>query len=203
MIRINLLPVRISKRQEAVRQEVLIAAIGLFLLLGGGIAMLMQLNGNIDEVKSTNAQMSQEIEVLNQTVRRVEEVDQLKSELQLKLDIITRLKANKTGPVHMLAEISLATPEKLTLTSLHEENHQLSIEGYALSPEVISNFMSNLDTSDWFTEIYLIEMEGDVQDGRRLNTFSIQASLVIPGANDAAETEEEPAAGGRGRGGGQ
>jgi type IV pilus assembly protein PilN len=153
----------------------------------------MQVGASIGDVKADNATMSQEIEVLNQTVRRVEEVDQLRAELQLKLDIITQLKATKSGPVHMLAELSLATPEKLTLTELHEEDYQISLEGYALSPEVISDFMTNLDTSIWFEEVYLIEMEGEVQDGRRLNTFTIQATFVLPG--EAAVTADDGEAG--------
>lgn len=197
MIRINLLPIRISKRQEAVRQEVLFSGIGLAVVLGVGVFFSTQLGADIGETKANNATMNQEIEVLNQTVRRVEEVDQLRAELQLKLDIISELKATKSGPVHMLAELSLATPEKLTLSKLHEENYQISIEGYALSPEVISDFMTNLDTSIWFEEVYLIEMEGEVQDGRRLNTFTIQATFVLPNevavTTDAAVTTEEEA----------
>jgi type IV pilus assembly protein PilN len=191
MIRINLLPIRISKRQEAVRQEVLFSGFGLAIILGVGIFFSVQVGADIDAVKADNATMSQEIEVLNQTVRRVEEVDQLRAELQLKLDIISELKATKSGPVHMLAELSLATPEKLTLTELHEEDYQISLEGYALSPEVISDFMTNLDTSIWFKDVYLIEMEGEVQDGRRLNTFTIQATFVLPGESDEPAGEEE------------
>tara|TARA_B110000037_G_C17018107_1_gene464099 strand:- start:26 stop:622 length:597 start_codon:yes stop_codon:yes gene_type:complete len=197
MIRINLLPIRISKRQEAVRQEVLLSGIGLAVVLGVGVFFSTQLSSDIGEAKANNATMNQEIEVLNQTVRRVEEVDQLRAELQLKLDIISELKATKSGPVHMLAELSLATPEKLTLSKLHEEDYQISLEGYALSPEVISDFMTNLDTSIWFEEVYLIEMEGEVQDGRRLNTFTIQATFVLPSeaevTTDAAVTTEEEA----------
>jgi type IV pilus assembly protein PilN len=193
MIRINLLPLRVSKRQEAVRQEVLLSGMGLAVFLGVGVFFSMQVGASIGDVKADNATMSQEIEVLNQTVRRVEEVDQLRAELQLKLDIITQLKATKSGPVHMLAELSLATPEKLTLTELHEEDYQISLEGYALSPEVISDFMTNLDTSIWFEEVYLIEMEGEVQDGRRLNTFTIQATFVLPG--EAAVTADDGEAG--------
>ena len=191
MIRINLLPIRISKRQEAVRQEVLISGLGLAGFLGVGMFFSVQVGADIDGVKADNATMSQEIEVLNQTVRRVEEVDQLRAELQLKLDIISELKATKSGPVHMLAELSLATPEKLTLTELHEEDYQISLEGYALSPEVISDFMTNLDTSIWFEEVYLIEMEGEVQDGRRLNTFTIHATFKLPSEAATAADEEE------------
>ena len=191
MIRINLLPIRISKRQEAVRQEVLISGLGLAGFLGVGMFFSVQVGADIDGVKADNATMSQEIEVLNQTVRRVEEIDQLRAELQLKLDIISELKATKSGPVHMLAELSLATPEKLTLTELHEEDYQISLEGYALSPEVISDFMTNLDTSIWFEEVYLIEMEGEVQDGRRLNTFTIHATFKLPSEAATAADEEE------------
>jgi len=195
MIRINLLPIRISKRQEAVRQEIILSGLGLVALLGMGVFFSLQVGADISDVKADNATMNQEIEVLNQTVRRVEEVDQLRAELQLKLDIISELKATKSGPVHMLAELSLATPEKLTLTELHEEDYQLSLDGYALSPEVISDFMTSLDTSIWFEEVFLIEMEGEVQDGRRLNTFTIHATFVLSGGAGGDEESAEGEAG--------
>ena len=90
----------------------------------------------------------------------------------------------------MLDEISNATPEKLTLTSLREERRRLSIQGYAVSNEVISQFLSQMELSDWFDEVYLIEIDQEEQDGYKLKTFSITAQLVVPGEVVLEESEE-------------
>ena len=94
------------------------------------------------------------------------------------------MKLNKHGPVHLLDELSNATPEKLTLTGLQEQKRNLSITGMAVSNEVISQFLSNMEQSDWFDDVYLIEIDQDEQNGYKLKTFSITARLIVPGIRD-------------------
>ncbi len=198
MIRINLLPVRVSKREAAVRRELAVGGIGLagILLVVGSFQMLLQ--GKLADVRAKNAQIQQEIDNLKQVVARVDEVDVLRQELQKKLDVIGALKQAKTGPVHMLDEISVATPTKLTLSGIREDSRRLSITGYAVSNEVISQFLSNMELSDWFDEVYLIEIDQEEQDGYKLKTFAITARLIVPG-EDLSESEEEEAPEEKGR----
>ncbi len=197
MIRINLLPVRVSKREAAVRRELAVGGIGLagMLLVVGSFQMLLQ--GKLADVRAKNAQVQQEIDNLKQVVARVDEVDVLRQELQKKLDVIGALKKTKTGPVHMLDEISVATPTKLTLSGIREDNNRLSITGYAVSNEVISQFLSNMELSDWFDEVYLIEIDQEEQDGYKLKTFAITARLQMPGDEEEDVKEEAPEEGRR------
>jgi type IV pilus assembly protein PilN len=185
MIRINLRPVRISKRQESVRRELLIGAIGLTGLLLGAFALYSMLGGEVDKVKGENASMKQELDQLSKTVKRVEEVDAMKADLETKLGVINSLKARKAGPVHMMDEISTATPEKLTLTGLSETDGRILLEGFALNHEIIAQFNSNLEMSDWFDEVFLIEIEEEETEGFRFQSFSIQGELVVPGQEEA------------------
>ncbi len=199
MIRINLLPIRVSKREAAVRRELAFGGIGLLgtLLVFGSFQMLLQ--GKLADVRARNAQIQQEIDTLKNVVARVDEVDVLRPELQKKLHVIGSLKIAKSGPVHMLDEISSATPEKLTILSLREERQHLNITGYAVSNEVISQFLSKMELSDWFDEVYLIEIDQEEQDGYKLKTFSITAQLVLPGQEAVEETEETTGPSGRRR----
>ncbi len=199
MIRINLLPIRVSKREAAVRRELAFGGIGLLgtLLVFGSFQMLLQ--GKLADVRARNAQIQQEIDTLKNVVARVDEVDVLRQELQKKLNVIGSLKSAKSGPVHMLDEISSATPEKLTILSLREERQHLNITGYAVSNEVISQFLSKMELSDWFDEVYLIEIDQEEQDGYKLKTFSITAQLVLPGQEAVEETEETTGPSGRRR----
>ena len=99
----------------------------------------------------------------------------------------------------MLDEISNATPEKLTLTSLREERRRLSIQGYAVSNEVISQFLSNLEESEYFSEVYLNAIDQTEVGGVKLKEFSITAKLVVPGF-DAEESSDDVKKGKRAKG---
>ena len=89
----------------------------------------------------------------------------------------------------MMDEISTATPEKLTLTGLSEQDGRILLEGFALNHEIIAQFNSNLEMSDWFDEVFLIAIEEEEQEGFRFQSFSIQGDLVVPGQDkDDSET---------------
>lgn len=190
MIRINLRPIRISKRQEAVRRELIVGAVGLCAMLVVVYFFYAMLGGEVDRVKGENASMKQELDQLSKTVKRVEEVDALKADLETKLGVINTLKARKAGPVHMMDEISTATPEKLTLTGLSEKDGRILLEGFALNHEIIAQFNSNLEMSDWFDEVFLIEIEEEETEGFRFQSFSIQGELVVPGQDGPKKDQE-------------
>ena len=181
MIRINLLPVRESRRLEAVKRELILGGLVGFIVAGVCAAMFIVVQAKVSDMRAQNAQLQQEIDNLKAIVARVDEIDQLKGELQRKLDVIAALKRNKTGPVHLLDELAEATPEKLTLGSLTEAGGRLTIEGYAVSNEVISQFLSNMENSEWFDEVYLIEIDQDERAGYKIKVFSVTARLVVPG----------------------
>ena len=187
MIRINLLPVRESRRLEAVKRELILGGLIGFVAAGVCGAMFIVVQAQVSDMRAENAQLQQEIDNLKAIVARVDEVDKLKKDLRKKLDVISQLKRSKHGPVHLLDELSNATPEKLTLTGLKEDNRNLSIVGIAVSNEVISQFLSNMEQSDWFDDVYLIEIDQDEKKGYKLKTFSITARLIVPGNEDVEE----------------
>lgn len=191
MIRINLLPVKTSRRHEAVKGELVIAgvALGAVLLLLLGFQVL--LSRQVSQVEARNAILQQEISGFEDLIVEVKRMEELKADLERKLGVIKQLKANKTGPVHMLDQLSEATPEKLQLVSLDEKKGKIQLTGIAVNNEVISQFMSNLERSEYFTDVFLNEIDQSEKDGVKLKDFSIRARMVVPGsaaAEAAAET---------------
>ena len=61
----------------------------------------------------------------------------------------------------------------------------------AVTNEVISDFLGNLEKSDYFSEVYLNAIDQTESGGVKLKEFSISAKLVVPGL---AELEAEEAA---------
>ncbi len=181
MIRINLLPQRISRRQEAVRQELLVAGVIGGLVLAMLFAAQVAQAARVNSVRAENTRISQDIERKKEDVTKVDAMEALKAEYLRKLAVIGRLKANKTGPVHMLDELSMATPEKLQLVSLDENRGRVQLTGIAVSNEVISQCLSNLEQSIYFEDVYLNAIDQVEKEGIKLKNFSITARLVVPG----------------------
>lgn len=191
MIKINLLPVKATRRQDAVKRELVLGGLGMVvLLLVCGVAYVI-VGARVADLRAQNAQLTKDIDNLKAIVARVDEVDKLKQDLRKKLDVIAGLKASKQGPVRMLDELSNATPEKLQLTNLDENKKKLTLTGLAVSNEVISQFLSNLERSDWFSDVYLVGIEQVDEEGYKLKEFTVTARAVIPRAKSKSAEEEE------------
>jgi type IV pilus assembly protein PilN len=204
MIRINLLPVRHSRRQEAVRAEVAIAIVGLVamcLAMGG---MYMVVHGDLSSARAENRDLQKSIDKTRQIVAEVDEQERISADLNTKLRVIKRLKANRVGPVHLLDELSQATPEKLQLVSVEEDRSRVSITGLAVTNEVISDFLGNLEKSEYFNEVYLNAIDQTEAGGVKLKEFSISARLIVPGLEELdaeeADAKQKGKSGKRGKG---
>jgi type IV pilus assembly protein PilN len=181
MIRINLLPVRHSRRQEQVRNEMVLAGVGLGAITVGMGVMYMLVASQVSDARASNDALRQQINKTNEIVAEVDEQERLAQDLRTKLGVIMGLKANRVGPVHMLDELSQASPEKLQLRSVEEDDRKVGVTGVAVTNEVISQFLSNLEESEYFNEVYLNAIDQTEVGGVKLKEFSITAKLVVPG----------------------
>lgn len=180
MIKVNLLPVRVSRRQEAVKKELVLGGIGLALVLLLCTVLYVLLAANVNDVRAENSRLEKDLENLKAIVARVDEIEKFNEELKRKLAVIDELRANKVGPVHLLDELSNATPEKLYLRSMKEKQRKITLSGLASSNEVIAQFLQNLEKSDWFDEVYLNGIAQQNIGGLNLKEFEVTARLVAP-----------------------
>lgn len=179
MIRVNLLPVRVSRRFEAVKNELVIAGmVALAMVLGAGAfqytvnsdvnakeAQVAQLKGK----KNKNKKMDAELEELRADNKRMEDRRQ----------IIKTLQAKKHGPVHMLDEIAKATPDKLQLLELEEHKGQIRLVGIASTDPEIAEFAHRLEQSPYFDGVYINSTEQTVVLDAKVKKFTITAKLIV------------------------
>ncbi len=194
MIRINLLPVRTSKKQEAVRREALLALAGGAVALFAGLALWGVTQIELSGVAAENLALQNEIDKLSADAKRVDEMEKFEKDLQRKLDVIGDLRAKKAGPVHMLDDMSTAAPDRLTLTRLTQKGDNLEIEGIAVSNTVISEYLRALDASPYFDAVFLKDIEALAPDKTisvTLKKFMLTARLTPV---KAAPTPVKPAA---------
>lgn len=190
MIRINLLPVRETKRKMALIQ------LGAFYaaMIGITIALLMAWHvavvAKLGMEKKKLSDMEQQKKALEPELQKVEEFKKKKEAVQQRLDVITQLEGSRKGPVRMMDELSSATPERLWVEALETSAGRIKLEGQSLDNEVIATFIGNLDKSEYFDKVELKESATTKSgEGLRLNKFKIEALLVGPGAKTAADSE--------------
>ena len=195
MIRINLLPVRQRRKLEAARRELFIALFGGVLVLFACLAGWGGLQVRHAALRAEVVALQKEVERLGVEVTQVDALEKFRDDLQRKLSVIDGLRRRKTGPVHMLDDLAIATPERLFLESVSERDGAIQIVGFAVSNELISQFLRQLDASPYFDAVFLqnIEAVNAKSDASvALRKFDITARTSSP-AEEAAKAAAEAA----------
>jgi len=163
MIRINLISE--GKKGTAVRSArlrafninatnvaaVCVAATFLVALLGyGGYWLYMKRHlaaqqAEMEELRATVAE-------LEEIIKEVERFEARKAELEHKIQVITDLRNNQRGPVHIMDQISRALPDFLWLNRMEMNAAAVNIQGNAFTTSSVANFIENLDSVAEFQE---------------------------------------------------
>ncbi len=188
MVRINLLPVKVSKKKEAGKQQLVLFAV---LLLAGIVANYMWTGARARDLSQRTKLLAKTKADIAQLDKIIGEVTNIRAEqkaLQDKLDVLDKLKAARSGPVRMLDELSTIVPPRLTLKKLDEKGGKVTFEGVAGNIDDVSTFMSALKNSKYFGAVELKRTEGKNVGGFRVTDFSITAAARY--APDVAPTAE-------------
>jgi type IV pilus assembly protein PilN len=187
MIRINLLPVRVSKKKIAGKQQLILFALVTVL---GVIGNLFWTQSRASELASRQAKLKRTKEEIDQLERIIGEVKNIKEEqnaLKAKLDILDKLKAARSGPVRMLEELATITPKKVEIRKMEEKGGTMTFDGAAASIDDVSAFMAALKTSKYFTGVELRKTAAVTKNAFRIVDFTITAAVnYVPPAVAAA-----------------
>jgi type IV pilus assembly protein PilN len=191
MIRINLLAVErtTTKRTAAARvaitpaQRVTIGA-GLILVttvIGVGVwfwALRVQSAQLDEDIAKAETQTKQ----LRSVLAQVQKFETRKAQLQQRVTLIEQLRKGQSGPVHLLDELSKGVPDRLWLITMTQKATEFTIEGQTTSLTSLSDFVSNLEASDWFkrpVEIVDSTVQPNPQTGD-LVRFTVRANFDNP-----------------------
>lgn len=189
MIRINLLPVRVSKKKQAANQQLAVAAVALLLALAGNFFWSQSradaLAAREEKMKRTKAEIAQ----LEKIIGEVNDIKQQQAAVKDKLAVLDKLKAGRAGPVRLLDDLAGVMPKRLWLKKMEEKDRAVSFEGSGATIEDVSAFMSALEKSSYFTGVELRKTTARGDGRYRLVDFSITAK-----ANYTPELEVAAAA---------
>jgi len=180
MIRINLLPVRAAQKKARLQGQLIVLALTLVLtgLICGGLYATIAVKISAEEKEI--AKIEKEISRLKKTLGEVAQFKKLQKEFQGKLDVLAKLKEKKTGPVHLLDELSRVLPDKLWLSSFKESGGAVSIKGVGLNEATVARFMRDLEASPYYRQVELRVTEQTKQSGMKLQKFDIACRAETP-----------------------
>mgnify|MGYP006163086363 CR=1 FL=1 len=186
MARINLLPWRAERRKQ--RQKEFASMLGLAAVVAVAISLLivMYYSGQIQGQQNRNQYLRDQIVLVDQQIKEIEELDKKKANLLARKQVIEQLQASRSQMVHLFDELVRTIPEGVRLTSIKQNGQTLTLEGRAQSNARVSSYMRNLESSGWMAspDLSIIEAKGD--DKGLPNMFSLKVTLKNPSAVDEA-----------------
>jgi type IV pilus assembly protein PilN len=186
VIRINLLPVREARRKAGVRQQLMVLAAALIgaVVVSAGVHSWML--SSISSAKGRVAALEQQLEQYKPQQQQVEAFKKKKAEIEQKLAVIADLERQRSGPVHIMDELSDHIPDRVWLTELTADGGKIALGGMSLDNELVALFLTALNESPYFANVELESTELKLVESLKLNTFRIRAALESPDAPPAA-----------------
>ena len=199
MAKINILPWREERRKQ--KQKNFFNAITLSVLVG--IVILGLIHTYIEGLKTYQEQRNQmlenEIALLDKKIVEIKDIEEKKSKLLAKIDLIQKLQESRPEIVHLFEEIPKATPDGVFLTKFTQTGSELIFEGKSQSNARISAFMRAIEASSpWLQTPTLNVIQSadkqsrDKTDTNQLSDFTLHAKQGKQNAETGQEGTHEP-----------
>ena len=183
MIRINLLPVRVSKKKAAGRQQILL--LGLLVVLAI-IANWVWASSRANDLASRESKLRRtrdEIAQLDRIIGEVKDIKAQQAALKEKLDTLEKLKAGRSGPVKLLDKLAQIIPPRMEIRKMDEKNGTVVFDGSGATIDDVSAFMTALKQTAYFSKVELKRTTAVTRSGMRIVDFTVNAQAnYTPGA---------------------
>jgi len=193
MAHINLLPWREERNKQKQREFAFIA--GGSIVIAGLIVLLSHIHfdGKIVTQNQRNAFLKNEISVLDKRIGRIKELESLKDDLLARMNVIQELQSSRPESVHLMDELVRTIPEGVYLNSFAQKTRTIQMAGVAQSNARVSDYMRNIDASEWLTDPRLGLIRTTESNRRRVANFTLRGSQKV-----RKNTENDNSAGGAG-----
>jgi type IV pilus assembly protein PilN len=189
MIRINLLAVDrgVGKKKTGgvvtAAQRVTIGAALILLSTVVGVGWwYWSLHTQSIRVDADIAAAETEANQLRSVLAQVQKFETRKATLQQRVTLIEQLRRGQSAPVHVLDELSKALPDRLWLVSMGQTGKDFTIDGRTTSLTGVSDFIANLQASDWFGPVELLDSQLDQTPAGDMVRFTIRVTTENPEA---------------------
>jgi len=190
MAHINLLPWREELRKQ--KQKEFASTSTISAVLAGVLVLVAHLyvNGKIEYQNQRNNYIQTEIDILNKRIGRIQELESMKQGLLARMNVIQDLQSSRPESVHMMDELVRSLPDGVFLNLFKQRNKNLTLEGIAQSNARVSDYMRNIDTSEWFRDPHLDLIRTTESNRRRIANFTLRGQQRARTTNEAGNGEK-------------
>ncbi len=190
MAHINLLPWREELRKQ--KQKEFVSTSTISAVLAGMLVLVAHLyvDGKIDYQKQRNNYIQTEIDILNKRIGRIQELESMKQGLLARMNVIQDLQSSRPESVHMMDELVRSLPDGVFLNLFKQRSKNLTMEGIAQSNARVSDYMRNIDTSEWFSDPHLDLIRTTENNRRRIANFTLRGEQRARAMNEAGNGEK-------------
>jgi len=195
MIKVNLVGERPAKKSKQKKASIpsapgaVQAYLFLALFAGGAVVLCAALywyqSAKLARLDADIAAAQQRQRELQAIKVQVDALEAKRATFQRKVDLIEKLKAQQSGPVHLVDELSKSLPDFVWLKTLEQTGDVIKLNGQANGLTSVADFISALQRSGWFPAVDLVSSTED----QNIVTFALQATFKDPeqAAREAAQ----------------
>ncbi|GAB3680856.1 PilN domain-containing protein [Salinisphaera aquimarina] len=197
LIRINLLDWRAAAR-EAKRKRflTLLVAAALGSVVVVGVLPMLYYNHLIDQQESRNQYLQNQITTADKQLVEIRALQKTRDGLINRMRIIEQLQQSRSSIVHYFDQLVATIPDGVYLTGLRQQGNMTTLDGVAESNARVSDYMVNLDDSDWFSDPRLIVIKSSENGPQRFADFTLTVTSTNPNMpTPAPDLTTTPAAG--------
>lgn len=198
MARINLLPWREEARRE--RQRQFLYSLMATLVLGAIMVLMVGLfyDQQISDQEARNQRIQVEINRLEQRIARISELEETRSRLVARKQIIESLQASRSLTVELLDKLAKTIPVGVTVTDVRQQGLVLTLLGTSQSNARVSAYLQSLEGMDLFVNPELQYVRAAQSPPNRFETYEFAIRVVLDNARNADNEEagEDPAGAG-------
>ena len=180
MAKINLLPWREELRKQKQREFVISAAGGALVALLMVLLAHFHIDGLIDNQNQRNAFLKGQIAILDKRIGRIRELETLKANLLARMNVIQELQRSRPESVHLMDELVRTLPDGVYLKRFAQKGKSLEMGGVAQSNARVSDYMRNIDASEWLTGPRLDVIKTTETSRTRVANFSMRSAQKVP-----------------------
>lgn len=193
MAKINLLPWREERRK--VQQRQFNGMLGLALVAGLVLSGLVYLyySGQVKGQTQRNDLLRQEISLVEQKIKEIEELDKRKEGLLARKRVIEELQGKRYEMVNLFTELAKTIADGAQITTIQQSGASLTIQGRAQSNARVSSYMKNIMTSPVVSAPDLTVIEARGGDRSLPYEFVLRATIKPPASTvdpNATETTQ-------------
>ncbi len=200
MILINLMPHREAARKR--RRESFYATLGAAAMIGGVAAGVIYLwyQTQLSSQHGKNSFLTAENKRLDNQIKDIATLQAEIASLRARQEAVENLQSDRNLPVHLLNELVKQVPEGVYISSMQQDNRNVTLKGVAQSNERVSELLRNLgNNSPWLTKPELIEIVASnvalsQREQRRVANFTMRVALTRPTDAASAAAGGTPAA---------